>query len=121
MHSSTLRRNREFAHRMVDAAPEGAVMTIARPRRSSAQNDRMWAMLTRISAAKPEGRELTPDVWKSLFLHALDHQQRFELALDGRGFVPIGFRSSALTKDQFQDLFAVIEEYAARHGVDLGD
>ena len=50
-----------------------------------------------------------------------DLVQRFELALDGRGFVPIGFRSSALTKDQFQDLFAVIEEYASRHDVDLGD
>jgi hypothetical protein len=33
--------------------------------------------------------------------------------------VPVGFRSSKLTKDQFSDLFLVIEEYAARNGVEL--
>lgn len=120
-HAATLYRNREFAHRMVDAAPLGSVMTIAKPRRTLDQNARLWVLLTRISAAKPEGRELTPDVWKSLFLHSLDHAQRFELALDGKGMVPVGFRSSKLTKGQFSDLFLVIEEYAARHGVDLGD
>ena len=120
-HTVILRRNREFAHRMVDAAPDGSVMTVAKPRRTSDQNARMWALLSRISAAKPEGRELTPDVWKSLFLHSLDHAQRFELALDGKGMVPVGFRSSKLTKEQFSDLFLVIEEYAARHGIDLDD
>jgi len=75
--------------------------------------------LIRISAAKPEGRELTPDVWKALFMHSLDHEQRFEMALDGKGFVPLGFRSSKLSKEQMSDLFALIEEYAARHGIEL--
>lgn len=120
-HTVILRGNREFAHRMVDAAPVGSVMSVSKPKRSLDQNARMWAMLTRISAAKPEGREMTPDVWKSLFLHSLDHAQRFEMALDGKGMVPVGFRSSKLTKQQFSDLFLVIEEYAARHGIDLGD
>ena len=54
-------------------------------------------------------------------MHSLDHGQRFEMALDGKGMVPVGFRSSKLTKEQFSDLFAVIEEYAARHNIDLGD
>lgn len=120
-HTVILRRNREFAHRMVDAAPDGSVMTVAKPRRTSDQNARMWALLSRISAAKPEGRELTPDVWKSLFLHSLDHAQRFELALDGKGMVPVGFRSSKLTKEQMSDLLIVIEEYAARHSINIGE
>ncbi len=118
-HTVILRGNREFAHRMIDAAPVDSVMTVTKPRRSIDQNARLWAMLSRVSAAKPEGRELTPDVWKSLFLHSLDHAQRFEMALDGKGMVPVGFRSSKLTKEQFSDLFAVIEEYCARHGVQL--
>lgn len=74
-------------------------------------------MLTEISVAKPGGRELTPDVWKALFLHALDHSQRFEMALDGQGMVPVGFRSSKLSKDQMSDLIETIYEYGARHGV----
>ena len=71
------------------------------------------------SAAKPDGRELTPDVWKALFMHSLDHEQRFEMALDGKGFVPLGFRSSKLTVAQMNDLMTLMEEYAARHGIEL--
>ena len=74
-------------------------------------------MLTEVSAAKPEGREMTPDIWKAVFMHALDHAQRFEMALDGKGMVPVGFRSSKLTKAQMSDLIEVIHEYGARHGV----
>lgn len=120
-HTVILGSKRDYAHRLIDKAPAGSVVTIAKPRRTSDQNARMWACLSRISAAKPEGRELTPDIWKCLFMHSLDHEQRFEMALDGKGFVPMGFRSSKLTKDQFSDLFLVIEEYAARNQIELGD
>lgn len=108
---------REPIHRVVNAAPRGSVITIKPPRRSIDQNAKMWAMLTDISIAQPEGRSLTPDVWKSLFLHALDHAQRFEMALDGKGMVPVGFRSSRLSKTQMADLITLIEEYGARHNV----
>lgn len=120
-HTVILGSKRDYAHRLIDKAPAGSVVTIAKPRRTNEQNSRLWALLSRISAAKPEGRELTPDIWKCLFMHSLDHEQRFEMALDGKGFVPMGFRSSKLTKDQFSDLFLVIEEYAARNGIDLGE
>lgn len=116
-HTLILGRYREAAHRVLDCAPVGSVMNIKPPRRTASQNDRMWAMLSDISRAKPEGRSLTPDVWKSLFLHALDHAQRFEMALDGKGMVPVGFRSSKLSKDQMSDLMETISEYGARHGV----
>lgn len=116
-HTVILRANRELAHRMVECAPAGSVMTVKKPSRSLDQNAKLWAMLTEISAAKPEGRELTPDVWKAIFMHALDHAQRFEMALDGKGMVPVGFRSSKLTKEQMGDLLEVITEYGARHGV----
>ncbi len=122
MHSAIIRNRpygRSLAHRLVDKAPDGSIVVVKPPRRTIPQNDRMWAMLTAISAAKPEGRELTPDVWKALFMHSLDHEQRFEMALDGKGFIPLGFRSSKLTVAQMSDLFAVIEEYAARNGIDL--
>lgn len=108
---------RETAHRIVDVAPPGSVMTISAPRRTLDQSAKMWAMLSDISRAKPEGRSITPDVWKSLFLHSLDHATRFEMALDGRGMVPVGFRTSRLSKDQMSELIEVIAEYGARHNV----
>lgn len=113
--------NRQQAHRLVDAAPMGAILNIKPATRTNEQNARMWAMLSDISRAKPEGRELTPEVWKSLFLHALGHTQRFEMALDGRGVVPVGFRSSRLTKEQMSDLMEMIAEYGARHGVEWSE
>jgi hypothetical protein len=112
-----LHRNRDAAHRVIDAAPVGSVVNVKPPRRTADQNARFWAMLSDISRAKPEGRTLTPDVWKSLFLHALDHAQRFEMALDGKGMVPVGFRSSRLSKDQMSDLMEFIADFGARHGV----
>lgn len=110
-------RNRAIAHNLVDRAPEGAVLNVREANRTTDQNSLMWALLSDISRTKPEGRTLTPDVWKSLFLHALDHSQRFEQALDGKGMVPVGFRSSRLTKAQFSDLVETIIEYGERHGV----
>jgi hypothetical protein len=76
----------------------------------------MWAMLSDVAMAKPEGRMATPDVWKELFMHALDHAARFEMGLDGQPF-PCGFRSSRLSKQQMSDLIEFIAEYGARHGV----
>lgn len=109
--------NRHAAHRVIDAAPNGSVVTVKPPRRTLDQNAKLWAMLSEISLAKPEGRSLTPDVWKSIFMHALDHAQRFEMALDGQGMVPVGFRTSKLSKAQMADLITLMDEYGARHGV----
>lgn len=114
-----LGRNRETAHRIIDAAPAGSRFSVKPPRRTLDQNALMWTLLGELAAARPEGRELTPDVWKALFLHALDHSQRFEMALDGKGMVPVGFRSSKLSKDQMSALIETIYEYAGRHGVEF--
>jgi hypothetical protein len=113
--------NRSLAKAMIDRAPHGYVMELAAPKRSNDQNALLWARLSDVSRACPEGRRLTPDIWKNLFLHALDHSIRFEPGLDGNGMVPMGFRSSKLSKSQFADLLTLIEEYGARHGVRWSD
>lgn len=112
---------RALAKQLIDRAPDWAVVNIRPELRSSAQNSRMWAMLSDISRAKPEGRELTPEVWKALFMSALGHAVRFEPGLDGNGVVPVGFHSSRLTVAQMGDLMTLIEEYGARHGVRFTD
>jgi hypothetical protein len=107
---------RDLAHRLVAAAPVGAVMTISPAKRSSDQNARFWAMLSDISRAKPEGRVHTPEAWKALFMHALGHSVRFEMGLNGEPF-PVGFRSSQLTKAQMSDLMEFMSAWAAERGV----
>jgi hypothetical protein len=92
------------------------VVTIRAATRSLDQNARLWAVLSDISRAKPEGRRHTPEVWKNLMMHACGHAVQFEMGLDGQPF-PVGFRSSKLSKSQMSDLIEFAQEYGSRHGV----
>lgn len=109
-------RQREIGKQLIDRAPPGAVLNIREAKRTSDQNARMWALLSDVSRAKPEGRTHTPEVWKSLFMQACGHAVQFEHGLNGQPF-PVGFRSSRLTKAEMGDLMTTIEEYGARFGV----
>lgn len=108
---------RDLAKRLIDAAPVDAVLNVREATRNADQNARMWAMLSDVSRAKPEGRQWTPEVWKAAFMHSLGHQCLFAEGLDGSGPFPVGFRSSRLTVRQMADLITVISEYGDRHGV----
>jgi hypothetical protein len=112
---------REYAKRLIDAAPDYAVVTVRAGDRTLEQSSKMWAMLTDIARAKPEGRRWTPETWKCAFMNALGHQVQFAEGLDGSGPFPLGFRSSKLSKAQMSDLLEVITEYGARHGVQWSD
>lgn len=107
---------RDYAARLIASAPAGAVVTIREATRSSDQNAKMWAMISDVSRAKPDGRRHTTDIWKCLFMSACGHQVQFENGLDGRPF-PTGFSSSRLTVAEMRDLIECIYEYGARHGV----
>lgn len=108
--------SRATAHRLIDAAPAGSVLNVKAPKRTLDQNALMWARLSDISRAKPEGRMHTPDVWKCIMMNACGHQVQFVPGLDGEMF-PIGFKSSRLSKDQMTKLLDFIDWYAAEHGV----
>ena len=112
------RRARVKAQAVIDAAPEGSVVTVAPPRRSLPQNAKMWAMLSDVSRAKIEGRRWPPETWKAAFMHSLGHQVQFAEGLDGAGPFPLGFRTSRLSKLQMGDLLTCIAEYGDRHGVE---
>ena len=112
--------SREMAKRLIDAAPARAVVTIRPERRSEDQNAKMWAMLSDVSRAKPEGRRHTPEVWKQLFMHACGWASQFEMGLNGEPF-PTGFRSSRLSKAQMSELIECIYERGAVWGVVWSD
>lgn len=107
---------RALAKRLIDLAPVDGIVKIGDAKRTQEQNDKMWAMISDVSRAKPEGRRHTPEVWKALFMHACGHAVQFEQGLDGQPF-PVGFRSSRLSKSQMSDLIEFIYSYGAQHGV----
>ena len=108
---------RAYAKRLIDAAPDYAIVTVKAGDRTLDQNAKLWAMLTEVSRARPEGRNWTPETWKCAFMHSLGHQVQFAEGLDGAGPFPLGFRSSKLSKPQMADLITVVQEYGDRHGV----
>ncbi len=110
---------REKAKAWCGKAPDGTVMTLKKPGRTIPQNDRMWAMLTDVSAqATHNGKRYTTDQWKQLFMHACGHETHFMSGLNGEPF-PAGFRSSKLSKEQMIELQDFIEFWCAENGVKL--
>jgi hypothetical protein len=107
---------RDLAKQMIDRAPVDAVVKVSAPGRTLSQNDKLWALLSDLSRAKPDGRMHTPEMWKALTMHACGHAVQFENGLDGQPF-PTGFRSSRLTKQQMSDLIEFIYAYGSERGV----
>jgi len=102
----------------VESAPEGARVKIEEPARTLDQNALLWPLLTDIARQKQHaGQHLSPDEWKALFMHACGRELRFLPALDGKGFVPFGMRSSKLTKSEFSELLEFILAWGAENAV----
>ena len=110
------RYNRDKGHRLIDAAPVGAVLTIKAPSRTADQNAKLWAMLSDISRAMPFGKKHPPEVWKELFCHACGWAVQFETGLNGQPF-PVGYRTSRMSKAQMADLITFIDAWAAENGI----
>jgi hypothetical protein len=108
------------AHRLIDAAPHGAVLNIRPANRTTDQNARFWAMLSDVSRSKPGGRTMTPERWKAAFMQSFGHAVQFETDLEGRPF-PIGHSSSRLSKSEMGELMDFIEAWGTENGVVWSD
>jgi hypothetical protein len=114
--------DRQRAHRYIGAAPFGSRLEVKAAKRTLPQNDRMWAMLTDIARQKDHcGRKYTPDEWKVLFMHACGREMQFVPALNGSGFMPLGYRSSDLSKAEMSDLIEFMLAWGAENGVEFHD
>lgn len=92
------------------------VMEVKPETRSSAQNKRLWAMLTDISNQVDwYGRKLTPEDWKHIFTAALSKQDVVP-GIDG-GFVVLGKSTSKMTKGEMAELQTLMEAFGAEKGV----
>lgn len=84
--------------------------------RSDAQNRRMWAMLRDISnQVEWHGRKLDLESWKHVFSAAVQ-QQDVVPGING-GFVVLGVSTRKQTKGWFNDIFLIMESFAAERGV----
>lgn len=108
---------RALAANLIRIAPQDAVVTIKEGTRTLDQNAMLWACLSDIARAKPEGRVMTAEMWKAAFMNALGHEIIWQPGIDNSPPFPAGFRSSRLNKSQMADLITFVLEYGDRHGV----
>lgn len=115
------KNNVQMLHNWLDrAAAIGMRVTFQESKRTNAQNRLLWPYLTAISQQLEwHGQRYTPDDWKDYLMHQLG-RGRWMPAEEG-GMVPIGMRTSNLSKQEFGDLITLIQAFAARHEVELGD
>jgi len=112
-------KDRETAISWVRQAPIGCRVEFKHTTRTLPQNAKMWAMLTEISRkVRWHGQKLTPEDWKDVFTASL-RCTRVVPGIDEGTVVPLGLRTSKLTRDEFNDLIALIEHFAATRGVKL--
>lgn len=109
-------RNRAIG--WIKGADMGSSVELKPPRRTKDQNALMWSLLTQIAQQKKHmDRYYTTEQWKTLFMHALGQEIDMLPSLDGSTFVPVGFQSSQLTKDQMHDLLELIVSWGLQNGV----
>jgi NinB protein len=114
--------DRQRAMNWISKAPFGTRLTFQTAKRTLPQNDRLWAMLTDVASQHlRNGRRLTPETWKCLFMQALGRELQCEPSLDGEELVPIGFSSSNLSKSEMSDLIDFIAAWGAENGVRFHD
>jgi hypothetical protein len=113
-------RERAKAINWIATAPVNTRVEFKAARRSLDQNAAMWAALTELaSQLEWHGQKYTAEDWKDYLMHALK-RARWMPDEDG-GMVPIGMRTSDLSKAEMSDLLELIHEFAARHNITLHD
>lgn len=111
---------RAKAIRWVNAAPDDMLVVFKEPTRSLDQNALFWSLLGEISKAEPEARKHTPDMWKAIFMRALEYEVQFVIGLDNTPF-PVGVRSSQLGVAAMSELIEYVYWYGSQHGVVFKD
>lgn len=106
----------------IEKAPQGTRVIFKDAKRTQAQNDRLWAMLTDVASQLDwHGIRLSTESWKILFLDALNSEMRLVPNLAGTGFVSLGRSSSNLSKAEFSQLLELIAAFGAEHNVVFHD
>jgi beta-xylosidase len=99
----------------------GSRVEFKAPRRSLDQNALMWSRLTDISQqVEWYGQKLTAEDWKDVMSASL-RKCRVVPGIDAGTFVPLGMRTSDMSKAEMADLLELIAAFGAERGVKFGE
>src|SRR3984893_16009061 len=97
--------------------PVGTTVEFRAPRRSLDQNALMWSLLGQISKEVVwYGQKLSSEDWKDVLTASL-RRTRVVPGIDAGTFVPLGMRTSQMTKQELADLIELIYCFGAEKEV----
>lgn len=100
---------------------EGTTVEFKAARRSLDQNALLWASLSEISRQVVwYGAKLSADDWKDVLTASL-RKARVVPGIDPGTYVPLGMRTSDMTKPEMAELIELIMAFGAERGVVFGD
>jgi hypothetical protein len=110
---------RAKAKRWIDGVPVNTRITFQEPKRSLEQNAKLWAMLTEVSGHVVwYGQKLSADDWKDVFTASL-RKARVVPGLDAGTYVPLGMRTSDMSKQELGELLELVAAFGAQQGVEF--
>jgi hypothetical protein len=87
------------------------------PRRSNDQNALMWSLLSQISKQVDwYGQKLSNEDWKDVLTASL-RRTRVVPGIDAGTFVPLGMRTSQMTKEEISELLELIYAFGSERNV----
>ncbi len=112
--------DREKAAAWCRNAPDGTRLELKAARRSIEQNSLLWQRLTEVAHQVDwYGQKLSAEDWKDVMSASL-RKARVVPGIDG-GFVPLGMRTSDMSKQEMTDLLELIAAFGAERGVKFRD
>lgn len=109
--------DRQKIARWAQGVPLGTTVEFRAPRRSNDQNALMWSLLTQLSQQIEWcGKKRSPEDWKDLTTAALRGAE-FVPGINPGTVVPLGMRTSQMTKDELSALIELIYAFGAERGV----
>ena len=101
----------------VQNVPAGTTVEFRAPRRSLDQNALMWSLLGQISKQVDwYGQKLSSEDWKDVLTASL-RRTRVVPGIDAGTFVPLGMRTSQMTKEEISELLELVYAFGAERGV----
>lgn len=109
--------DRNLIVRWAQNVEPGTTVEFRAPRRSLDQNALMWSLLGQISKqVEWYGQKLSSEDWKDVLTASL-RRTRVVPGIDAGTFVPLGMRTSQMTKEEISDLLELIYAFGAERGV----
>ncbi len=113
--------DRQRAARWIERAPPGTRVEFKATKRSLPQNAKMWACLTDIAQqVEWYGQKLSADDWKDVFSASL-RKARVVPGIDPGTYVPLGMRTSDMSKDELSTLIELILAFGVERSVVFHD